>query len=777
MFQDLRYALRLMRKSPGFTAIAALTLALGIGATTAIFSIVNAALLRPLPYRDPSRLIMVTDRNVRQGGLAVFFPRYRDFDEYQRRATTFEFLETATWATGGTTMTGRGAATGVVAFPVSLAFFDMLGVKAAMGRTFLPDDKNRGCSVVLAHAFWAGTLGGDAKIVGQSLALNRQSCIVLGVMPKGFSFYPPATDVWRLVDTPPFIAGIFGRLKPGVTRQQAQADLESIYRGLHASDDWKDLAPTVNDMQHQFTFLAGRNLRTTLLILLGAVLLVLLIACVNVANLLLGRALVRDHELAIRAALGGGRARLFRQLITEGVVLGSLGGGLGILVALAALEYFRGANPVELPVGADISLNLPVPAFALLISLATAVLFGMAPAWRGSRAALGARGVVGGRQRLVKLLVAGEMAFSVILLAGAGLLMESVLRMGSAPMGFDPDRLYSTEIPVPKNPLFYDKLEGRLTGIPGVQSAALTSTLPINGGGFDVLDVLGATGTGLHDVVRKMVSPSYFETMRIALLAGRGFNTRDRDGSEPVALINDTLAREYFSGRDPLGQRVRVTRDAPYATIVGVVASEKQTTVTDEMNYVASPGFYRPLAQDPVARLSIAIRTASDAVPIGAAVRREVAALDPNVAVRDLESMRHKLATFMAYPRFRAVLLSVFAAFALLLAAIGLHGVLGQLVTQRTPEIGVRMALGASPADVARLIARQGAVPVLAGLGIGSAIAMSLTRYLSSVLYGVRPRDPVTLAGVSLVLLAVAAIATALPAYQAAKTDPVEALR
>ena len=777
MFQDLRYALRLMRKSPGFTAIAALTLALGIGATTAIFSIVNAALLRPLPYRDPSRLIMVTDRNVRQGGLAVFFPRYRDFDEYQRRATTFEFLETATWATGGTTMTGRGAATGVVAFPVSLAFFDMLGVKAAMGRTFLPDDKNRGCSVVLAQAFWAGTLGGDAKIVGQSLALNRQSCIVLGVMPKGFSFYPPATDVWRLVDTPPFIAGIFGRLKPGVTRQQAQADLESIYRSLHASDDWKDLAPTVNDMQHQFTFLAGRNLRTTLLILLGAVLLVLLIACVNVANLLLGRALVRDHELAIRAALGGGRARLFRQLITEGVVLGSLGGGLGILVALAALEYFRGANPVELPVGADISLNLPVLAFALLISLATAVLFGMAPAWRGSRAALGARGVVGGRQRLVKLLVAGEMAFSVILLAGAGLLMESVLRMGSAPMGFDPDRLYSTEIPVPKNPLFYDKLEGRLTGIPGVQSAALTSTLPINGGGFDVLDVLGATGTGLHDVVRKMVSPSYFETMRIALLAGRGFNARDRDGSEPVALINDTLAREYFSGRDPLGQRVRVTRDAPYATIVGVVASEKQTTVTDEMNYVASPGFYRPLAQDPVARLSIAIRTASDAVPIGAAVRREVAALDPNLAVRDLESMRHKLATFMAYPRFRAVLLSVFAAFALLLAAIGLHGVLGQLVTQRTPEIGVRMALGASPADVARLIARQGAVPVLAGLGIGSAIAMSLTRYLSSVLYGVRPRDPMTLAGVSLVLLAVAAIATALPAYQAAKTDPVEALR
>ena len=247
MIQDLRYALQLMRKSPGFTAVAALTLAVGIGATTAIFSIVNAALLRPLPYRDPSRLIMA-DRNVRQGGLAVFFPRYRDFEEYQRRATTFEFLETATWATGPTTMTGRGAALGVMAFPVSLSFFDMLGVKAAMGRTFLPDDKNRGCSVVLAHPFWAGKLGGDAKIVGQSLALNGQSCTVLGAMPQRFAFYPPATEIWQLVDTPPFVAGIFGRLKQGVTRRQAQAELESIYRGLHASDDWKDLAPTVSDM-------------------------------------------------------------------------------------------------------------------------------------------------------------------------------------------------------------------------------------------------------------------------------------------------------------------------------------------------------------------------------------------------------------------------------------------------------------------------------------------------------------------------------------------------
>jgi putative ABC transport system permease protein len=777
MIQDIRYALRLMRKSPAFAAIAVLTLALGIGANAAIFSIVNAVLLRPLPFRDPSHLVAIWDRSLRENNLAKIFARYSDFEEYQRRAGSFESLSAATWAVGGPTLTGRGPAQHVLAIPSTVSLFDTLGVKAAMGRTFLADDANRGCSVVLSHSFWAGKLGADPHIVGQSLALDREACTVLGVMPQGFAFYPPATNLWRLSGTRPTIVGIFGRLKPGVTRQQAQAELESIHRGIHAADEQRDFSPGVYDMQGEFTFLAGRNLRTTLWILLGAVALVLMIACVNVANLLLGRALLRGREFAIRAALGGGRARLFRQLITECLLLAALGGALGILVAAGAIVYFRSVNPVELPVGAEVAINIPVLAFSLLVAAATAVLFGLAPAWRGSRAAMGARGVVGGRQRLAKILLVAEMALSVILLAGAGLLMESVLRMGSAPMGFDAGRVYETQLAVPKDVRFYDALESKVAAIPGVQSAALASSLPPYDPGSDVLEILGVEGSNLHDTANKSVTPAYFRTLGVALRRGRTFDAHDQAGGDPVAVINEALAREYFPHTDPLGRRVRIGNDADWAAIVGVVATEKQTIVYQEMNWIERPILYRPLAQQPVPQLAIAVRTASDTIPIGAAIRREVAALDPNRAVGDLESMQHTLARFLSYPRFRAVLLGAFAAFALLLAAVGLHGVLGQLVAQRTQEIGVRMALGARPSDVAALIAMQGGVPVVAGLALGLALSISLTRYLSSVLYGVRPRDPLTLAGVSLALLLVAAAAIAMPARRAAQTDPMEALR
>jgi predicted permease len=330
---------------------------------------------------------------------------------------------------------------------------------------------------------------------------------------------------------------------------------------------------------------------------------------------------------------------------------------------------------------------------------------------------------------------------------------------------------------VPKDVRFYDTLESKVVAIPGVQSAALASSLPPYDSGGDVLEILGAEGTNLHDTAGKSVTPTYFRTMGVVLRRGRVFDMHDRVGAEPVAVINEALAREYFPHTNPLGQRVRIGKDADWATIVGVVASEKQTIVYQEMNWIEKPILFRPLAQQPVPQLSIAVRTLSDAIPIGAAIRREVAALDPNAAVADLESLEHTLARFLAYPRFRAVLLTVFAVFALLLAAVGLHGVLGQLVAQRTQEIGVRMALGARPVDVAGLIAREGGLPVIAGLALGLALSISLARYLSSVLYGVRPRDPLTLAGVSLVLLLVAAIAIALPARRAARTDPMEALR
>src|SRR5579872_5020244 len=337
MLQDLHYAFRLLRKSPGFAAIAAVTLAFGIGANAAVFSIVNAVLLRPLPYRDPSRLVVVWDGSVRESRLAKIFASTPDFEVFQRRARSFESLAAASWArAGATTLTGRGPARHVLSIAASASFFDMLGVRAAMGRTFLPEDADRGCSAALSHAFWEGTLGADPHIAGQSLRLDGTACTVVGVMPRGFSFYPTATDLWRLDrQAMPPVTGIFGRLKRGATRAQAQAELESMHRDLHPCDDWSNFLPTVYDLQTEFTFLAGRNLRTTLWILLAAVALVLLIACVNVANLLLGRALVRGREFAIRAALGGGRARLFRQLLTEGLLLASIGGALGIALAYA----------------------------------------------------------------------------------------------------------------------------------------------------------------------------------------------------------------------------------------------------------------------------------------------------------------------------------------------------------------------------------------------------------------------------------------------------------
>lgn len=534
MIQDLRYAFRLMRKSPALTAIAALTLALGIGANAAIFSIVNAVLLRPLPYRDPARLVVVWDRSLHESNLAKIFSRYPDFQEYQRRSRSFESLSAATWASPdiGPTLTGRGSAQHVLAIPASTSFFDTLGVKAALGRTFLPQDASGGCTVVLSYKFWAGKLGADRGIVGQGLALGGNACTVVGVMPQGFAFYPPATDMWRAIGAnAPALTGIFGRLKPGVSRQQAQAELEGMHRALHPSDEWRDFAPSVYDLQGEFTFLAGRNLRATLWILLAAVALVLLIACVNVANLLLGRALVRSREFAIRAALGGGRARLFRQLITEGLLLAALGGGLGIAVAAGAIHYFRAVNPVELPVGADVTVSLPVLAFALAVAAATAVLFGLAPAWRGSRTSLGARGMVGGRYRLSKALLASEMALSVVLLAGAGLLMESVLRMGSAPLGFNPDRLYTTSLSVPKEARYYDTLQSRVAAIPGVESAALATSLPPFGGGFDMLQVLGAPARGVRDVGETAVTPPYFRTLGVALVRGRFFDAHDDAGS------------------------------------------------------------------------------------------------------------------------------------------------------------------------------------------------------------------------------------------------------
>ena len=798
MLQDLRFACRLLRNAKAFTFVAAFTLALGIGAATAVFSIVNGALLRPLPYRDPSRLVEILDQSLHERGQNKLFATYGDFREYAQRARTLEEVAAVTWAVKSPILTGHGEARGVTAIPVSAGFFHLLGARAALGRTFISEDETAGCAVVLSHAFWMSAFSANPRAVGVSISLDGRPCTVIGVMPKAFAFYPAAAQLWTLIlpadpGVDKMLAISIGRLKPGVTLEQARTDLSALFAALHATDTWRDFGPAIDPMQQELTWLAGRNLQTTLWILLAAVALVLLISCVNVANLLLGRSLARSREFAVRAALGGGRMRLFRQLLTEGLLLAALGGAAGLWIAFGAVRYFESVNPVELPVGASIEIDPRVLLFTLSISALTALFFGMAPAWKASRADLNTalksagRGAIPGGARLGRGMAAMEMALSVVLLAGAGLLIESVLRMSAADLGFRPDGLTAASINLPADRYrdantrwrFYDSLQQKLATLPGVESAAVTSPLPPENAGTNTLEVFGRTNPAAqlaHDVIAQWVGADYFRTIGTRLVAG-GFDPHANPASPPEAVIDEAVAARYFPHGDALGARIRIGGEKnPWLTIVGLAATARRSTVYDEMQWVAQATVYRLAAQDPPASMRIAVRTRGD-FALAAELRRQAASIDPGVAIGETKTMRQMLGAHLTYPRFRALVFGAFAAFALLLAAVGLHAVLSELVSQRTQEIGVRMALGARPMDVARLVVRQGGAPVLTGLAIGLACSLWLGRFLTSMLYGVPARDPLTLAGVSVLLLLVAALALTLPARRAARIDPMDALR
>jgi putative ABC transport system permease protein len=799
MFQDIRFAGRLLLRAKVFAVVAVLTLALGIGATTAVFSIVNGVLLRPLPYRNPELLVDIVNRSLREKGLNKLFAIYPDYREYQRHSRSFQELAAVTWAVKSPILTGHGAAQIVTAIPVSASFFSLLGGAARLGRTFDASDETRGCSVVLSNAYWISAFGADSRTVGQSIALDDKSCAILGVMPASFAFYPAAAQLWTLItpdrpelDKLPVV--LFARLKPGATPAQAQAELSAIHAAAHAGDEWRDFGPAVSFLREELTWLAGRNLRATLWILLGAVALVLLIACVNIAGLLQGRSIIRGRELAVRAALGGSRLRLFRQLLTEGLLLATLGGAGGVWIAFGIVRFFRAVNPVELPVGAEVSISGPVLAFTLLVSALTALLFGSAPAWKASRADLNGALKSAGRGNVRgggvgRAMVAAEMALSVVLLAGAGLLMESVLRMGSAGLGFTTQGLVAAPVVLPDGPYrdadarirLYRKLQQDVAALPGVEAASLTSSLPPAGAGTNTLQVFGKLKPPellRHDVIQAWIDPDYFRTLGTAIGAGRAFDAHDVKDSAAVAIVDEALAREYFADADPIGQRIQIAGEkSPWLTIIGIAATQKRTTVYQEMQWLAQPTVFRPFTQGLPPDMTLAARVGGEDLPLGDAIRRVAASIDSGVAIGEVRTMRQALGVYLAYPRFRAVVFGGFAALALLLAVVGLHGVLGQSVSQRTQEIGVRMALGARPADIARMVARQGGAPVLAGLAIGVGCALSLSRLLASMLYGVKPQDPATLACVSVTLLVAAAVAMALPARHAARTDPMAALR
>ncbi len=808
LLSDIRYALRQLRKSPGFAVTVIATLALGIGANTAIFSIVDAVLLRPLPYKNANRLVVVWQTDAAHRGTGAWFDAYREFEEWQRGSRSFEKLAAMSWATTGKTLIWHDKPVGVLALPASTDFFSMLGAKAQLGRTFSRADRNNPCTLVLAYPFWQEKLSATKDIVGKSVTVDRSTCVVVGVMPKDFTFYPKAANAWSLI-TPasayvqkPWdsMTGVFGLLKPGVTRAQADAELNAIEKrilpeapvslGLLTTS-----MPVALNLQDNFTWLAGRNLRKGLWVLAGAVVLILLMACLNVANLLLGRAVERSREMAVRAALGSGRARLIRQMLTESLVLALGGTGAGILLAMLILDWFRSVNPVELPPGNVVALDWRVLLFAAALGMGSAVVFGLLPAWRGSQVDLnsvlksGERGfgANASTQRTSRALVVLQIALSLVLFVGAALLATSLWRMASTPLGYRTDHVLTATVNLPKahyadadaKSRFAVNLEQKVSALPGVEAVTEASSLtPM---GENPLSVEGDSMFSAGGIATQGVGSNFFQVMRIPLFRGRAFNTQDRKDTQQVAIINQALASKYFPHTNPLGRTIKLSRaddpSQPWLTIIGVVADIKTTTVFQEMSYVEQPTVYRPLTQD--APSSVALMIVTEGGPLGlvGGIEAQLASLDRDLVLVSVATMKDKQSAVLSQPRFRTVLFGSFAALALVLAVVGLYGVLAQRVAQRTREIAIRMALGASRGAVLSSILREAVV--LAGMGIlgGVLVSTIAVRALAGMLYGVRPENAGMFALSSVILALTALLASWIPARRAASVDPMQALR
>ena len=803
--RDLRYALRGLRKSPGFTVVTILTLALGMGANTSVFSIVDAALLRPLPYRNADRLVMIAQRLPKEP--APIFDTYREFEEWQRSGNSFETMAAATWAGRlETILSWHGEKKEVAAVPVSVNFLSMLGVGAAQGRTFAAKDLTSACTVVLAYPFWQKRLGSTPGWIGKSLTLDERACTIVGVMPKDFSFYPKQTELWTLI-TPgsqfaqkpwdmPVLA--FGLLKPGVSRSAAQAELASIQsRILTENPSWAalKLEPALEDLQSEFTWLTGRNLRRGLYMLFAVVGLVLLIACVNVANLLIGRAAVRQKELGVRAALGAGRERLIRQLLTESAVLSLLGAGLGVFFAILCVRFIASEEATQLPPGNPISVNWETLVFTFILAILTCLLFGVVPAWKASRLDLNevlkqcqpAASRAAANHRTSRNLVVAEMALSLIVLVAAGLLIQSLIRLTTAPLGYERDGLLTADLRLPTssypNPedwmRFWDRLGVKLDSLPGVEGVAFASSLASERGTERVtIAGAGSPSRVVTALQSEPVSGGYFRVAGLPLLQGREFSDVDRSNAMPVAIVNEAFARQYFPKGATLGRRIKLGEPdskVPWLTIVGIAGDVSRPTLFE--GYSQGASVYRPLRQAPEGSIALFVRTTGDTRAVEAEVGRAVAGVDNNVPIPTVQTVKESLSFFLSEPRFRAKLFSLFALLALLLAAVGIYGVLSQRVAQRTQEIGIRVALGARRDDLLKLIIGEGLGLTLVGIAIGIAGSLALGRFLSSMLYGVTSTDPFTVAAVSCLLLLVALIACYLPARRAVRLDPLTALR
>jgi predicted permease len=815
---DLKLAFRQLRKSPGFTLVAVLTLALGIGANTAIFSVVNAVLLKPLPFPSPDRLVAVGSINLKDPDRSHQFNSlsYPDFFDFRSQNHTFQSI--SCYRGGNYALVNEQGAQNIKGLKVSAEFFDVLGVKPAIGRAFVREDEQAGggpggFKVVLTHDLWMRLFNGDKAAIGRTLRIQGQSYTVIGIMPRGFQFpfETPAMEMYvTLADDAANADGTkpsteqrgnhmllaFGRLKPGVSVALADADLRTIAAALEKKypDTNTRFGAAVLPLRDD---LVG-DVRTALYVLFGAVICVLLIANANVANLMLARGSVRGKEIALRAALGASRRRIIRQLLTESLLLAGLGGVLGLFIAKWGTDALISAIPQNIPRIGAIQLDGAVLAFTLLVSIATGVVFGLMPAWHASRVDLnsalktGARIGTGGehKHRLRNGLVMGEIAIALILLICAGLLIQTFARLGRVHTGLRTEKIFTARINLPDSAYprpanvstYFDQLLPKIQAIPGVKSASIIMPLPLTGSNittdFDIEEHPLPEGQR-NDAPTRITGVDYFETMGIPLLQGRVFKETDKSDSLPVVIVNECFARKFFPEQNVIGKRIlpgwSIGDEKPkMREIVGVVGNVRHLSLQKDF----TPEMYLSAAQVPINFIYLVVRTSlSDPAAITVAVRNQLASLDRAIPLTQVRMFDDYMSRTLAKPRFNALLLSIFAGTALLLTAIGIYGVLAYSVSQRTNEIGIRIALGAAQSNIFRLIVGEAMLLVAISMAIGLLGAFMATRFLSSLLYGVAAWDPITFASIATLIAGVAFLACWLPARRAARVDPVVALR
>jgi putative ABC transport system permease protein len=804
--QDVRYGFRMLMKRPGFTVVAVVALALGIGANTAIFSVVNAVLLRPLPFKEPERLVAVWETNAKPGTE----PNNRNevalsnFLDWRAQNSVFDQLAALTYAS--VNLTGVAEPERIQSAVVTTNLFQTLGVEPLAGRAFLPEEENVKSprAVVISHGLWQRRFGADPGVVGRTLTLNGNPTTVVGIMPQDFQLQFPismAVDMWLPMridgaaapDRRYHYLYVLGRMKPGVSTEQAQSGMSAIVGQLQQQypETNADKGANVIPLHKQ---LVG-NVEPYLYVLFGAVGFVLLIACANVANLLLARTSARQKEVAIRTALGASRLRLVRQLLTESVMLAVVGGLLGLLLAYWGIDLLIALSPGDVPRLGEIGLHGPVFAWTLLVSLLTGMLFGLAPALQASKPDLNeALKESGGRStgglkssRLRNLLVVSEVALSLVLLIGAGLMIRSFVALQRTSPGFETKNLLTMNISLPRQKykerqqsvLFFNQLFERIRAVPGVRAVGGIDPLPLSeSDGTTSFVVEGGPALAMAErpeVGGRTITPDYFKAMGIPLLKGRFLTEQDREETPRALVINEALARKYWPGEEALGKRLGFDEadKQVWWEVVGVVANVKHQRLDRE----AKPEVYFPFQQYPQNFLSLVVRTTQDPSGMTSAIRSQVLALDPDQPVFDIKTMDERLSKSVSQSRFIMLLLAAFSGLALALSAVGVYGVMAYTVAQRTHEIGIRVALGAQAKDVLRLVLGQGMRLTLIGVGVGLMAALLLTRVMASLLYGVTATDPLTFIAVAALLSAVALLACFIPARRALKVDPMVALR